>query len=458
MLKPFGPFVLMLSISVSSSHVYSQNNDGWKSLFDGKTLKGWKVLGGAADYKAENGAIVGTTVANTGNSFLTTSGNYSDFVLELDFRMDDTANNSGVMTRSHFDPKGNDGKGRVYGRQIEIDPSSRRWTAGIYDEGRRGWLYPLILNPAAQNEFKLNEYNHLKIESIGHETKTWINGKAAAYVVDTIDKDGFIGLQVHSISDAAHAGKKVYFKNIKIKTRNLKPSPFEKDLFVVNLQPNTLTEYEKENGWKLLFDGKTTDGWKSARSESFPDKGWKIENGTLTVVSSQGKESANGGDIITRDKFSAFDLSFAFRLTPGANSGLKYFVTLQEKTDGSAIGLEYQILDDSIHPDAKMGINGNRTMSSLYDLIKAEKSQRFLRPVGEWNWGRVVVHPDNKVEHYLNGVKVLEYQRGSKEYRDLVAKSKYKIWENFGEAKEGHILLQDHGDEVSFKNIKIRPL
>ena len=424
-------------------------------LFDGQSLKGWKVLGGKADFKAENGMIVGTTVANTGNSFLATEKNYSDFILELDFKIEDTANNSGVMVRSHYDESG---KGRVYGRQVEIDPSARKWTAGIYDEQRRGWLYPLTLNTNAQDAFIPDAFNHLKIECIGNETKTWLNSKPVAYVVDTIDNDGFIALQVHAVDDESHAGKRVFFKNIKLKTKNLKPSLFANDIYVVNMQPNKLTDYEKKNGCKLLFDGTSNKGWKSARSDKFPEKGWVIENGNLSVLPSQGKESANGGDIISNEQFSAFDLSFSFRLATGANSGVKYFVTLQEKTDGSAIGLEYQVLDDTLHPDAKLGINGNRTLASLYDLMKADKQKRFVKPIGEWNWGRVVVYPDNRVEHFLNGVKVLEYVRGSEEYRRLVANSKYKIWPNFGEAKQGHILLQDHGDAVSFRSIKIREL
>jgi hypothetical protein len=422
-------------------------------LFDGKSLNGWKILGGKAEFKAEDGMIVGTTVANTGNSFLATEKNYSDFILELDFKIEDTANNSGVMVRSHYD--GN-GKGSVYGRQVEIDPSSRKWSAGIYDEQRRGWLYPLTLRTEAKDAFMPGAFNHIKIECIGNETKTWLNNKAVAYVVDTIDNDGFIALQVHAVSDESHAGKKVFFKNIVLKTKNLKPTPFNNNIYVVNMQPNKLSDYEKKNGWKLLFDGISDKGWKSARGDKFPAKGWVIENGNLSVLPSQGKESANGGDIVTNDQFGAFDLSFSFRLTKGANSGVKYFVTLQEKTEGSAIGLEYQVLDDSLHPDAKLGINGNRTLASLYDLIKADKQKRFIKPTGEWNWGRIVVHPDNRVEHFLNGVKVLEYVRGSEEYRKLVAGSKYKNWPGFGEARKGHILLQDHGDAVSFRSIKIK--
>lgn len=447
-------FALLVLFSFSASG----QTENWKPLFNGKDLSGWKAVAGKATFEVKDGTIEGTAVYGTGNTFLVTEEEYTDFILEVDLMISHISSNSGVMARGQFDQSARNDQGLVFGYQIEADPSPRAWSGGIYDEARRGWFYPLDLNPTAKSAFKLGEWNRYRIEAIGNTLKTWVNGQEVAYFVDDMDSKGFIGLQVHSIQSKEDEGRKTYFRNIRVQTENLKPLPFKQDVFVVSTAKNELTSYEKSQGWKLLFDGVSSKGWESARKEAFPKEGWTIEEGILTIQKSDGSEARTFGDIVTTAEFSAFDLAFDFKLSEGANSGVKYFVTLAEESTGSAIGLEYQILDDALHPDAKMGRDGNRTLSSLYDLIKAEKQPRFVRKPGEWNQGRVVVYPDNKVEHYLNGVKVLEYQRGSLAYRDLVAISKYAVWNRFGEAEKGRILLQDHGDEVHYKNIKIKAL
>ena len=426
----------------------------WTNLFNGKDLSGWKQINGKAKYDVVNKEIVGTTVFGEPNSFLVTEKNYGDFILELDFKLDADMN-SGIQFRS--ESKQDYREGRAHGYQMEIDPSARAWTGGIYDEARRGWLYPLEYNPAGKKAYKNREWNQARIECIGNVIRIWINGIPTAHLVDDLTTSGFIALQVHSVRKKEDSGQQVRWRNIRIQTQNLKASPPD-SIFVVNLVPNTLSAQEKHNGVRMLWDGSSTEGWRGAYKEGFPQKGWEIKDGILTVVQSDGAESQNGGDIVTEEKFGAFDLQFEFRLTEGANSGVKYFVTEGEGNKGSAIGLEYQILDDAKHPDAKQGAVGNRTIASLYDLIPSIKITRDARPIGAWNSGRIVVYPDNRVEHWLNGYKVVEYQRGTPIYQALVGRSKYAKWENFGMAEEGRILLQDHGDEVSFRSIKIQKL
>ena len=232
---------------------------------------------------------------------------------------------------------------------------------------------------------------------------------------------------------------------------------FGTGLIAAEPSPNTLTPQEQRDGWKLLWDGQSSAGWRSARSDVFPAHGWHMKDGVLSVLKSDGHEGGEGGDIVTRDKYSNFELSVDFKITPGANSGIKYFVDSDlNKGPGSSIGLEYQILDDEQHPDAKQGRNGNRTLASVYDLYAASSAKK-PKAMGEWNTARIVSRGAH-VEHWLNGQKVAEYDRFTDRFRKDVQESKYKAWPGFGEWKEGHILLQDHGDEVHFRNVKLRVL
>jgi hypothetical protein len=426
----------------------------WVSLFNGKDLKGWRQLNGKAKYEVEGGVIVGTTLAGEPNSFLATEKDYGDFILELELMADSTMN-SGIQFRSESRPDYQNG--RVHGYQMEVDPSVRAWSGGIYDEGRRLWLYTLDFNPAARPAFRRAGWNRYRIEAIGKEVRTYVNGVPAAHLIDTLETRGFIALQVHSISRPEDQGRQVRWRNIRIQTQNLRFSQ-DAGIFVVNLNRNVLSEQETKNGVSLLWDGKTTSGWRGAYKTAFPEKGWEIREGILSVMPSGGGESVNGGDIVTEKMYSAFELQFEFRLTRGANSGVKYFVTENEGNKGSAIGLEYQVLDDENHPDAAMGAAGNRTMASLYDLIPSLKFPQAKRNIGEWNRGMLRVHPDGRVEHFLNGYKVVEYQRGTQMFTALVARSKYAQWKDFGMAPQGRILLQDHGDRVEYRSIKIREI
>ena len=220
------------------------------------------------------------------------------------------------------------------------------------------------------------------------------------------------------------------------------------------------------DGWVNLFSGDKFAEWRSTTSEDFPTRGWTLKDGILTVHATGGEESGGGGDIISRKRYANFELSADFKTTPGANSGIKIFVqpnispvdkvTGKPTAAGSAIGLEFQILDDERHPDAKLGRDGDRTIGSLYDLIPAAKDKKVM-PVGEWNHARILSQGKH-VTFWLNGGKTLEFERGSPGFRAAVALSKFKEIPNFGEWADGHILLQDHGDRVSFRNVKIREL
>jgi len=226
-------------------------------------------------------------------------------------------------------------------------------------------------------------------------------------------------------------------------------------------EQNSLTAEEKAAGWILLFDGRTFNGWRGLGREGIPEGHWVIEEGAIKKVPSKDVprqadgQPLEGGDLMTIETFEDFEICLEWKISPGGNSGIKYNVSEQMSTSlpprYAALGFEYQVLDDETHPDAKIG--ANRTAAALYDLIEPEGKK--LKPVGEYNTARIVFTGSHG-EHWLNGVKVLEYELGTPEMKSFVAASKYKIIPDFAKRRTGHIILQDHGDAVWYRNIKIR--
>ena len=464
----------LITALVAGCATPGKGDAGWVYLFNGKNLDGWEEHSGKASYTVENGVLTGESVAGTGNSFLCTKQTYDNFDLELEYKCDALLN-SGVQIRSEVVPDASsatiNGKeyqfasDRIHGYQCEIDMDvarGRMWSGGIYDEARRGWLVPadgekgklgLAFSEQGRAISKNGDWNKLRIVADGPSIKTWLNGVPRAEIFDPVTPRGVVALQVHGVGNAAEkVGLKVAFRNLRLRE--------------IHTENNTLTDQEKADGWKLLWDGKTTDGWRSPKSDSFPDKSWRIQDGELSVVASGNAEAQAGGDIITRDRYSNFELTADFKMSTGCNSGIKIFVqpnispidkvTGKPTGKGSAIGLEYQILDDANHPDAKLGRDGDRKLGALYDLIPCDPTKP-VNAMGEWNRARIVSRGTH-VEEWLNGRKILEYDRGSAAFRDAVAKSKFKNIPDFGEWPDGHILLQEHGSEVSFRNVKIRLL
>lgn len=227
--------------------------------------------------------------------------------------------------------------------------------------------------------------------------------------------------------------------------------------------PNTLTPAEVEDGWMLLFDGTTFKGWRGVGRHKVPEGHWIIEDGTIKKVPSsnvplqEDGQPLQGGDLMTESTFADFELRFAWKISPGGNSGIKYNVSEEMSASHppryAALGFEYQILDDLRHPDARNG--ENRTAAALYDLIAP--SGKVLKPVGTFNTGRIVFNAGHG-EHWLNGVKVLEFDLGTPDMNRRIAASKYKDIPGFAEKRKGHIVLQDHTDAVWFRDIKIRKI
>ena len=384
---------LLLAGVVASARAGAEKRDGWVSLFNGRNLKGWTKLNGEAKYRVEDGAIVGVSTLGAPNTFLATKERYGDFILELEYKVDEGVN-SGIQFRSRSRPDYQEG--RVYGYQYEIDPASATGNAGIYDEARRGWLYSLENEPEARKAFRHDDWNKVRIEAVGNSIRVWLNGIPTVDILDDADSEGFIALQVHSIGDnKALEGKSVRWRDIRIKTADLQNdlTPESRAIEQKNYVANTISPREAEQGWQLLWNGRDLEGWRSLGRGDMA-KGWKTDGGELVITPKSG-----AGDIVTEKMYADFELSIDF----------------------------------------KMGPNGNRRLGSLYDLIPAEGWK--LTDKRGWNTARIVVR-GNRVEHWLNGKKILEYERGNQMWNTIVS----------------HILLQDHNDEVHYRNLKIREL
>lgn len=444
-------FLMSFVVALFCSINLSSQNDGWVDLFNGKDLTGWERIGGNARYEVIDGEIVGISVANKfpptdpheraklkfedfpTNTFLMSEKAYTDFIVELELKVGNM--NGGIQFRSNSDPAYFDGI--FYGYQCEVDPSERAWSAGVYDEMGRAWLYPATFNPEARKAFKSNKWNLYRIECIGNNIRTWLNEIPVAHLIDDIHPKGHFGLQVHFTFNEEQVGERIYWKNIRIKTKKLAPAPPE-DMFIANYIPNNLSEAEAGQGWKLLFDGESRTELKGSNSDEFPIKGWEITDGIL-VGTSEG-EQAN-----THDQFEAFDLQFEFKTTERTEGGITYF------SGSNTPGLEYLILDnDSV-------VASERT-ASLLGLIPAKQVLKHPGAVNPspWNRGRIVAYPDGKVEHWLNGEKVFDYVRGSDAFTIQVSKSKYAIYEDFGKFKKAPIIFMVREGTINLRSIKIK--
>ncbi len=409
-------FILTLTlifITSSFNAVAQSSSDGeWRELFNGEDLTGWHLLNGQHKAEVKDGVIVATSVDGLPNGFIATKEEFGDFILELEVKADMLLHNSGIQFRSlSLDEYNN---GRVHGYQAEVDITPQAWSGGIYDEARRGWLYILEDDDSpAKKAFINNQWNHYRIEAIGTTNRVWVNGIPTSNLEDDLTTEGFIALQIHANSRATNppGNNRVFFRNIRIQTENLEPSPFD-DTFVVNLISNDVSPQEEYQGFELLFDGETTNNWRGVSDLELPADGWEIQDGELRIVSTGDEAlsvpflevpaSAHGGGIMTTDnEYSAFELKFDFK----------------QHEEGSIAGIEF--------------LTGESKREALYGRLAAKQTRR----VGRWNQGVIRVLPDREVQFWLNGYPILKYQRDSD--------------------KPGRILLGDYGSTISYTNVKI---
>lgn len=431
---------LQLGVGIALCTAVTGAAQEWTHLFDGETVcsmrgykrdsfpdKGWKIEDGILK------TIQGGDVVD-----LVTIQDFESFELELEWAVK-PGGNSGVMyrvTENYSTPW-------QTGPEMQILDDSRH-PDGRNPKTSAGSLYALIARDGVETK-PVGEFNHSRILMRGNHVEHWLNHKKAveytwgseelSQLISESKFKGYPDFMKNKSGKVAiqHHGEEAWFKNIKIRA--------------LSSENNQLTSAEKAAGWDLLFDGQTMDQWRGMKKDGLPEKGWVIEDGAIHHINRGG-----GGDIITRNTYKSFDFRFEFKVAPAANSGIKYRII----EDQGAVGSEYQVLDDDLHPDAKAGRDGNRTTGGLYDIYPPS-AEKILRPVGEYNSGRILVKGKH-VQHWLNGILVLEYELESPEFKEAIQKSKFRNRPDFHKAKNGHILLQDHSDAVWYRNLKIKRL
>ena len=402
-----------------------------QDIFDGKTLKGWVERGGGAPFRVEDGAIVGRTVRGIPSSFLCTEREFGDFLLELEFKID-RGINSGVQIRSLSRPEYR--KGRVHGYQVEIDPSKRSWTGGIFDEARRGWLAPLKDNEAARKAFRQEEWNRFRILAVGNRIQTWINGVPGADLVDDKTARGFVALQVHSTR--SDEPRTIRWRKIRLRSFDGDgPRPWLGGAnFVGRLGKKPAAARS------LMEAGDGLKAWRRSDSED-PTPGWKFEGEELVVV-------PGAGGIETREKFEDFRLHLEFNVHSVAGHG-------GENDGNSGVYLqrryEVQILNSFGKKLMKSGCGAlyRRRAAPVFACLPAGAWQSYDVVFRQARWSPSGKKTENaRITVYHNGVPI-----------HLDVEIPGKTGAGRKEAPGGGpIQLQDHGNPVRFRNFWVEPL